>query len=137
MERAHRLLTVPAPPIISYYLIAQAETTTSLGLAGLLAFISFLAAPSAFAQSGLIQVIAVDPADAVIPNAKIAAWDEAKSILMRETVRSTAVGRDGQRHAARTGVVNFDTSLFNIQAGRGSRNLQFRLKTFNSLDRTE
>src|SRR5262249_44794406 len=46
--------------------------------------ISLLAAPSAMGQSGLIQGVAVDPADAVIPNATIAAWDEAKGILVRQ-----------------------------------------------------
>jgi hypothetical protein len=49
------------------------------------------AAPAALAQSGLIQGVVVDPADALIPNAKVAAWDEAKGIL----VRSAATGPDG------------------------------------------
>ena len=42
--------------------------------------------PCAFGQSGLIQGVIVDPADAVIPNAKISVWDDAKGIMVRETV---------------------------------------------------
>lgn len=45
-----------------------------------------LAAPGLVAQSGLIQGVVVDPTDAVIPNAKVAAWDEGKGIIVREAL---------------------------------------------------
>ncbi len=50
-----------------------------------------LLAVSAFAQSGLIQGVVMDPANAVIPDVKITAVDEGKRILVREVV----TGQDG------------------------------------------
>jgi len=49
------------------------------------------AAPAVLAQGGLIQGVIVDPADAVIPGAKVAAWDIDKGIVVRETT----TGPDG------------------------------------------
>ncbi len=48
-------------------------------------FVLALAIP-AFAQTGSIQGVIVDSAGASIPNAKIAAYDQAKQIVARETI---------------------------------------------------
>ncbi len=48
-------------------------------------FVLALAIP-AFAQTGSIQGVLVDAAGASIPNAKIAAYDQAKQIVARETI---------------------------------------------------
>ena len=56
----------------------------------LLFALAFCAVP-AFGQSGVIQGIVTDPQGAVIPNAKVAALDEAKRVVVRETFS----GEDG------------------------------------------
>lgn len=49
------------------------------------------AALAGFGQSGLIEGVVVDPANAVVPQAKVSAFDEAKGIVVRET----ATGANG------------------------------------------
>ena len=44
---------------------------------------------AAFAQTGTIQGILTDPSGGAVPNAKITATDEAKSVVVRETVSAT------------------------------------------------
>src|SRR5262245_40022547 len=41
---------------------------------------------SAFAQTGVIQGVVLDPGGAAIPNAKVTAIDESKGITARETI---------------------------------------------------
>src|SRR6266542_5724976 len=53
---------------------------------GFVLMLVFWASLPLAAQSGLIQGVVVDPVDAVMPDVKVTAWDEAKGILVRETV---------------------------------------------------
>src|SRR5579864_444557 len=48
------------------------------------------------------------------------------------------LGSTGKGILRGPGLVNFDTSLFkNFRMGEGTRNLQFRMETFNTLNHTE
>lgn len=71
---------------ISWYILDAGMLQRPLGLYFRSALLLFVCAVAAFSQSGTIQGILVDQSGAAIPNGKITATDEAKKLVVRETV---------------------------------------------------